>query len=146
MVEDVSEAILEAPIDPRLVPTVSIDDPFRYAGILLRESNSRFAQQGSGVYGIVNFFPLLINSLGLSGDVPLILYGMDAINLKEKSHLTIKACFTTTATITIGFTMWLVDRFGRRALLCAYTSPKLSESKPDRNSDWIRRYWVRVVH
>lgn len=35
-----------------------------------------FAQQASGIYGIVSFFPLLIGSLGVSGDVPLILYGM----------------------------------------------------------------------
>ncbi|KAJ9614304.1 hypothetical protein H2200_002440 [Cladophialophora chaetospira] len=60
-----------------------------------------FAQQGSGVYGLVNFFPLSVSSLGLTGDVPLILY----------------ACLVTAATIAIAFAMWMVDRFGRRALL-----------------------------
>ena len=34
-----------------------------------------FMQQASGIYGMVNFFPLLIQSLGITGDVPLILYG-----------------------------------------------------------------------
>ncbi|KEF58321.1 uncharacterized protein A1O9_06247 [Exophiala aquamarina CBS 119918] len=53
------------------------------------------------IYGITNFFPLLIGSLGLTGDVPLILY----------------ASYTTVATISIFITMWLVDRFGRRVLL-----------------------------
>ncbi len=41
----------------------------------MADLDRRFAQQASGIYGIVNYFPLLINSLGVTGDVPLILYG-----------------------------------------------------------------------
>jgi hypothetical protein len=71
--QDVPEAILATPIHLRAVPPVS-------TGILLDLhetvlNDGRFAQQASGVYGIVNFFPLLLNSLGITGDVPLVLYG-----------------------------------------------------------------------
>ncbi|OQU95925.1 hypothetical protein CLAIMM_02080 [Cladophialophora immunda] len=62
-----------------------------------------FAQQGSGIYGITNFFPLLVGSLGLTGDVPLILY----------------ASYTMVATASIFVTMWFMDRYGRRILLLA---------------------------
>ncbi|KIV85577.1 hypothetical protein PV11_01255 [Exophiala sideris] len=60
-----------------------------------------FAAQCTGIYGITNYLPLIFASLGMTGDVPLIL---------NASH-------TTLGTICVLASIILVDRVGRRPLI-----------------------------
>ncbi|KAJ9604753.1 hypothetical protein H2200_010867 [Cladophialophora chaetospira] len=59
-----------------------------------------FAGQSTGVYGIGNFLPLILTSLGMTGDMPLV----------------INAAQVTVGTIAVLASIILVDRFGRRTL------------------------------
>lgn len=79
-----------------------------------------FMQQASGIYGMVNFFPLLIESLGITGDIPLILYGK-VVPPRGAEGVCIdgrEAVYTIVATIAIGAFIVVLDKFGRRSLIC----------------------------
>ncbi|KIX92910.1 uncharacterized protein Z520_11386 [Fonsecaea multimorphosa CBS 102226] len=60
-----------------------------------------FMQQAAGTYGITNYFPLLIQSLGMTADLALWLF----------------CVYSVVATLGIGAFILVLDRYGRRLLL-----------------------------
>ncbi|EON63147.1 hypothetical protein W97_02374 [Coniosporium apollinis CBS 100218] len=60
-----------------------------------------FASQSTGITGISNFLPVIFSGLGLTGVMPLVMYGV----------------WTTIGTLAVAVSIVIVDRVGRRTLL-----------------------------
>ncbi|KIW41719.1 uncharacterized protein PV06_07249 [Exophiala oligosperma] len=59
-----------------------------------------FASQSTGVFGIANYLPIIVGSMGETGVMPLVLYGV----------------YTTTGTLMVLVVISVLDRVGRRTM------------------------------
>ncbi|PMD47956.1 general substrate transporter [Hyaloscypha variabilis F] len=83
-----------------------------------------FASQSTGILGITNFMVIILQTLGLEGDMPLLLigtYGLFFVSLEIAVIDISKGIYSIVGTIAVVVALGIVDHVGRRTmLLCGY--------------------------